>query len=97
VPDSRDAEFTRLSEYQYLRAVYDATAAAYKRVAGYPVEVASIALWIELRERGIEPDREAVDAGAVFISRGEKPPILRPGHGRRRRRPPFEPHTDSDL
>jgi hypothetical protein len=83
--DSQDSEFARQWEYHYLRSVYDATAAAYEKAAWHPIHVAYVALSLELQERGIEPDREAIYAGAVLISRGEKPPILRPGIGRRKR------------
>lgn len=82
---SRDEDFARERDYQYLRSVHAAAAAAYERAAGRRVDEAYTALAGELQQRGIEPDPEAVYAGATLISRGEKPPILRPGGGRRRR------------
>jgi hypothetical protein len=82
---SRDSEFRREWEYQYLQSVYVATAAAYERAAYQPADVAYVALASELRKRGVHPDPDAVFSGAALISRGEQPPILRPGRGRRRR------------
>lgn len=82
---STNQEFAREWDYRYLRSVYAATAAAYERAAWRPPEEAFIALATELRDRGIDPDRDAVYTGAALISRGEQPPILRPGDGRRKR------------
>lgn len=82
---SRDSEFRREWEYQYLQSVYAATAAAYERAAYQRADLAYLALATELRQRGVHPDPDAVFSGATLISRGEQPPILKPGKGRRRR------------
>jgi hypothetical protein len=80
MPDySHDDAFAREWEHQYRRSVHAATAAAYDRAAGHPVETAYVALCMELQEHGIEIERDAVYSGAVLISRGERPPILRSG------------------
>jgi hypothetical protein len=84
--DLKDDAFKREWDHQYLRSVYAATLAAYERTAGGTPETAYVTLAVELQERGIEPDREAIYEAALLISRGEQPPILRPGTGRRKRR-----------
>jgi len=76
---SQDTEFSREWEHQYRRSVYAATVAAYDRAAWCPVEEVYVALSMELQDRGVEVDRDAVYAGAELISRGEQPPILRSG------------------
>ena len=84
--DLDDDEFDRVGDVHFRRSVYAATSAAYERAAGGTPEMAYVALAVELRERGIEPDREAIYGAALKISRGEQPAILRPGIGRHKRR-----------
>jgi len=79
-------EFDRAWDTHFLRSVYAAASAAYERTAGAAPETAYVALAVELRERGIEPDRDAIYAAALMISRGEQPAILRPSNGRHKRR-----------
>jgi hypothetical protein len=82
---SRDEDFVRERDRQYLLSVCAAAAAAYDRAAYSPLGEARAVLAAELERRGIEPEPGAVLAGATLISRGELPPILRPGTGKRRR------------
>ena len=79
-------DFNRAWDVHFLRSVYAATSAAYERTAGGTPEMAYVALAVELRDRGIEPDREAIYTAAMLISRGEQPAILRQGNGRHRAR-----------
>lgn len=86
MPDySRDEDFHREWDYHYLRSVHAAAATAFERAAWRPAEEAYMVLATALREHGIDPDPAAVYAGAALISRGEKPPILRPAPGRGKR------------
>lgn len=84
--DLDDDAFKREWEHHYLRSVYAATSAAFERTAGGTPEAAYVALAVELRERGIEVDGDAVYQAAMLISRGQQPAILKPGRGRRKRR-----------
>ncbi|MPZ60229.1 MAG: hypothetical protein GEU93_02800 [Propionibacteriales bacterium] len=82
---SRDEDFRREWDYLYLRSVHAAASAAFERAVWKSEDEAYVALATELRNRGIEPEPDALLAGAALISRGEKPAILRPAVGRRRR------------
>ncbi|MGH3431201.1 MAG: hypothetical protein ACRDQB_00030 [Thermocrispum sp.] len=90
---SRDEDFRREWDYLFLRAVHAAASAAFERAAWKTEDEAYVALATELRNHGIEPEPGALIAGAALISRGEKPPILRPAAGRRKREstPPLFP------
>jgi hypothetical protein len=83
--DLDNDSFNREWERHYLRSVHAATAAAFESRAGDTPERAYVTLALELRERGIEVDRDAVYAAAMLISRGEQPAILKRGTGRHRR------------
>jgi hypothetical protein len=64
-------------EEHYERAVRAATQAAYSQKAGYPLDQVYMALADELRQRGIEPEPDAVFEGARLISAHRKPRVLR--------------------
>lgn len=83
--DHADNKFDQQWDHQYLRSVYAATSAAFERTAGGTPEMAYVALAVELRERGIEPERDVLFSAAMLISQGRQPAILRPGTGRRKR------------
>jgi hypothetical protein len=77
--------FNREWERHYVRSVYAATAATFDRRAGDAPERAYVTLAIELRDRGIEVDPDAVYTAAMLISRGKQPAILKHEPGRRKR------------
>lgn len=72
------------SDPRFLDAVRAAASAAYERTAGQPPHHVYGVLAQELRARGVRPDPSAVYEGAVVISRGCTPAVLR-SRGRRRR------------
>ncbi|MPZ95393.1 MAG: hypothetical protein GEU96_10905 [Propionibacteriales bacterium] len=88
---SRDEEFQREWERQYLRSVHAAASVAFERAAWQPAHEVYALLATELRRRGIEPDPQALYSAANLISRGRRPAILQPGTGRRRRQSPGLP------
>jgi hypothetical protein len=83
--DLNNDNFNREWERHYLRSVHAATAAAFESSAGDAPERVYVTLALELRERGIEVDRDAVYSAAMLISRGQQPAILKQGSGRHRR------------
>lgn len=74
---SPEAHFQRESERQFRRSVREATAVAFEEAAWKEPENAYMILARELRERGIDPDPDAVYTAATLISRGIKPAVLR--------------------
>jgi hypothetical protein len=78
MPDySREDEFQRESENQFVQSVRAATAVAFEQAAWQPPENAYAILAAELRERGIDPEPDAVYTAATLISRGVEPAVLR--------------------
>jgi hypothetical protein len=78
MPDySREDEFQRESENQFVQSVRAATAIAFDQAAWQPPENVYAILASELRERGIDPEPDAVYTAATLISRGIKPAVLR--------------------
>lgn len=75
--NSHEEHFQRESERQFLRSVREATAVAFEEAAWKPPENAYMTLARELRERGIDPEPDAVYTAAMLISRGVKPAVLR--------------------
>lgn len=74
------------SDARFVDAVRAAASATYERASGQPPHQVYVLLAQELRARGVRPDPSAVYDGAVVISRGATPAVLRT-RGRRRRTP----------
>lgn len=72
-----DATFRVLRDREFVASVRRAAQAAFDRAAYLPAEQVYSVLAKELRRRGIDPDPDAVYEGAVLISQGKKPPVLR--------------------
>jgi hypothetical protein len=78
MPDyGRDQEFELESERQFRLSVRAATQVAFDRAAWQPPENVYAVLATQLRQRGIDPEPDAIYSGATLISRGVKPAILR--------------------
>lgn len=72
-------------DHQFVLAVHTAASVTYERVAWQSLQEVYVVLAQELEKRGIDPDPEAVYEGALLISRGRTPSVLRAASGRRRR------------
>jgi hypothetical protein len=64
-------------DHHYVESVRRAAQRTYDVAAWQAPQVVYGVLAEELRRRGIEPESDAVFAGAMLISRGVKPAILR--------------------
>ena len=72
-----ESEFLAEGERQYVASVRRAVEETFDAAAYRPVEETYGVLVRELRRRGVEPDPAAVYDGALLISRGRKPAVLR--------------------
>lgn len=84
-----DAKFARVWDWYYLQSVRAAAEETFREAVGRSQYEVLDVLTRALQRRGIEPEVEAVMAGAALISRGRKPLILhpealKPGEGSRR-------------
>jgi hypothetical protein len=87
MPDyGRDQEFELESERQFRLSVRAATQVAFDQAAWQPPENVYALLATQLRQRGIDPEPDAIYTGATLISRGVKPAILR-----------WDPYADQPL
>lgn len=72
-----DLDFQDTWDHHYVVSVRKATQRAYDRAARQAPEEVYGVLAEELRRRGVEPEPDAVYDGAMLISRGKKPAVLR--------------------
>lgn len=84
--------FVDEGDAHFVGAVRAATSVTFEYAAGQPPDRVYVMLAHELQTRGIEPHPSAVFDGALLISRGSWPAVLRSG-GRRRRETTENPPT----
>lgn len=72
-----EAAFGTQREREFVASVRRAAQRTFDQAAYLPADQMYSVLSAELRRRGIEPDPEAVYEGALLISRGKKPRVLR--------------------
>lgn len=70
-------DFRREWERHYVSSVRAAAQTAFDQAVGRPLPEVYSVLTEELRRRGVEPDPDAVFDGALLISRGRKPAVLK--------------------
>lgn len=71
------SDFRDQWDRHFVGSVRDAAQRAFEVGSGRPAHEVYGVLSEELRRRGIEPEPDAVFEGAMLISRGHKPPVLR--------------------
>lgn len=72
-----DDDFHRASEQWYEYSVRQAAEEAYREAAWRSEHEAYAVLATALQRHGIDPDPDAVRAGAALISRGRRPSVMR--------------------
>lgn len=72
-----EATFRTQREREFVASVRRAAQRTFHQAAHLPADQVYAILATELRRRGIEPDSDAVYEGALLISGGKKPPVLR--------------------
>jgi hypothetical protein len=71
------SEFRDQWDRHYVASVRNAAQRAYEVASGRPAHEVYVVLSEELRQRGIDPEPDAVFEGAMLISKGRKPAVLR--------------------
>jgi hypothetical protein len=71
------SDFRDQWDRHFVGSVRDAAQRAFEVGSGRPAHEVYGVLSEELRRRGIEPEPDAVFEGAMLISRGRRPPVLR--------------------
>ena len=72
-----EATFGAQREREFVESVRRTAQRTFDQAAYLPADQIYSVLAAELRRRGIEPDPEAVYEGALVISPGKKPRVLR--------------------